>query len=282
MSENRTSLEIIAPSIEEAVAQGLEELGLPEESVDIEVLDTGSKGLFGLGSRQARVKLSIKTDESDQKKPAPVVPVIPMPMPMPMPVAGPVGEIKPREPEPDLGDEDPSLRIARQTVSELLQKMKVKAKVTARYVEQEEPQSRVSIWVDIRGEDLSFLIGPKSETLIALQYIASLIVAKELDRSIALTLDVQGYRARREQQIRQIARRMAEQAIKTGRRQVLEPMPANERRWVHIELRANPDVSTESVGEDPRRKVTIIPNPAKKVRLTDIICRLLDQDGMRW
>jgi spoIIIJ-associated protein len=262
MSENRTSLEIIAPSIEEAVAQGLEELGLTEEAVDIEVLDTGSKGLFGLGSRQARVKLSIKSAESEQKKTSQVSPVVPMPMPMP--VAGPVGEIKPREPEPDLGDEDPALRIARETVSELLQRMKVKAKVTSHFVEQEEPQSRVSIWVDIRGEDLSFLIGPKSETLSALQYISSLIVAKELDRSIALTLDVQGYRARREQQIRQLARKMADQAIKTGRRQILEPMPANERRWIHMELRANPDVSTESIGEDPRRKVTIIPNPAKK------------------
>ena len=95
------------------------------------------------------------------------------------------------------------------------------------------------------------MIGPKSETLIALQYIASLIVTKELDRSIGLTLDVQGYRARREQQIRQLARKMADQAIKTGRRQILEPMPANERRWVHMELRANPDVKTESIGEDP-------------------------------
>jgi spoIIIJ-associated protein len=262
MSDNRTSLEIIAPSVEEAVANGLEELGLPEEAVDVEVLDVGSKGLFGLGSRQARVKLSVKTGEPGEKK-SPTNVVSPV-MPMPMPVAGPVGEIKPREPEPDLGDEDPSLRIARQTVSELLLKMKVKAKVTARYVEQEEPQSRISIWVDIRGEDLSFLIGPKSETLIALQYISSQIIAKELDRSIALTLDVQGYRARREQQIRQLARRMADQAIKTGRRQVLEPMPANERRWVHMELRANPDVSTESIGEDPRRKVTINPTPAKK------------------
>jgi spoIIIJ-associated protein len=262
MSVNRTSLEIIAPSVEEAIANGLEELGLPEEAVDIEVLDSGSKGLFGLGSRQARIKLSVKTGETGERKNAPAGPVVPMPMPMP--VAGPVGEMKPREPEPDLSDEDPSLRIARETVSELLQKMKVKAKVTSRYVEQEEPQSRVSIWVDIRGEDLSFLIGPKSETLVALQYIASLIVAKELDRSIVLTLDVQGYRARREQQIRQLARRMADQAVKTGRRQILEPMPANERRWVHMELRANPDVSTESIGEDPGRKVTIIPSPAKK------------------
>ena len=70
-------------------------------------------------------------------------------------------------------------------------------------------------------------------------------------------IDVQGYRARRERQLRQIARRMADQAIHTGRRQVLEPMPANERRLIHLELRDHPQVATESIGDEPNRKVTI-------------------------
>jgi spoIIIJ-associated protein len=111
----------------------------------------------------------------------------------------------------------------------------------------------------VHGDDLSILIGPKAETLNALQYITHLIVGKELGRSVPLVVDVEGYRERRALQIRRLARRMAEQAVKSGRRQALEPMPANERRLVHIELRENPDVTTESVGEDPRRKVTIIP-----------------------
>ena len=93
----------------------------------------------------------------------------------------------------------------------------------------------------------------------ALQYISGLIIGKEIGHAVPLVVDVEGYRARRSQQIRQLARRMAEQAIRTGRRQVLEPMPANERRLVHIELRNNPDVTTESIGEEPRRKVTINP-----------------------
>jgi spoIIIJ-associated protein len=74
-------------------------------------------------------------------------------------------------------------------------------------------------------------------------------------------IDVQGYRTRRERQLRQLARRMADQAIHTGRRQVLEPMPANERRLIHIELRDHTEVTTESIGEEPNRKVTI--NPKK-------------------
>ena len=72
-------------------------------------------------------------------------------------------------------------------------------------------------------------------------------------------VDVEGYRTRREHQIRQMATRMADQAIKTGKRQILEPMNAAERRIVHLELRNYPDVITQSIGEDPTRKVTISP-----------------------
>jgi spoIIIJ-associated protein len=70
---------------------------------------------------------------------------------------------------------------------------------------------------------------------------------------------VEGYRNRRERQLRQLAHRMAEQAIKTGRKQTLEPMPPNERRIIHMELREDENVTTESYGDEPHRKVTIIP-----------------------
>ncbi len=120
-------------------------------------------------------------------------------------------------------------------------------------------RSKKMAWVDVRGSDLSILIGPRAETLNALQYISGLIVSKEIGRTIPLVVDVEGFRARRMEQLRQLARRMADQAIKTGRRQVLEPMPASERRIIHMELRNHPQVSTESIGEEPRRKVTIIP-----------------------
>jgi len=164
----------------------------------------------------------------------------------------------PREAEADVVDEN-MLNVARDTVSELLKAMKVQARVTVQAGHPEDPQDRTPVQVDIRGDDLSILIGPKAETLNALQYIAGLIISKEVGHSIPLVVDVEGYRARRSQQIRQLARRMAEQAVRTGRRQLLEPMPASERRLVHIELRNNPEVSTESVGEEPRRKVTIVP-----------------------
>jgi spoIIIJ-associated protein len=266
MSENRASLEIIAPTVEEAVAKGLEDLGLPQDAVEIEVLDPGSRGLFGLGYRQARIRLMIK---SAQRAPKVSEPAIHKDIPQQPdePVTEEqaglevlVAEDRPLSDAQKQIEDDFTLQVARDTVTDLLEKMRINhAEVTAQFGEADDAHSKTPVLVDVRGKDLSILIGPRAETLNALQYIASLIVGKELGHAIPMVVDVEGYRKRREQQIRQLARRVADQAVKTGRRQILEPMPANERRLVHIELRDNPNVTTQSVGEEPRRKVTIIP-----------------------
>lgn len=260
MSHEKTTLEVIAPSVEEAVNRGLDQLGLPAEAVDVEVLDSGSRGLFGLGSRQARVRLSIKSEQ-----PAPVqqeqrrVESPESPAAAEKPTAPPqvAPETAARVAEP-AGEDQEAMRVATEVVSELLDKMKVHADVQAQIVPPADENDEKLVMVEVRGEDLSILIGRRSETLNALQYIASLIVAKELGRWVPMSIDVQGYRARRERQLRTLARRMAEQAVHTGRRQTLEPMPANERRLIHLELRDHPEVYTESVGEEPNRKVTIL------------------------
>ena len=254
MNDKRTNLEIIAPTIEEAIEKGLSDLGLPRESVEVEILDEGSKGLFGLGNRQARIRLTVKSGE-DEYTPEPITA-----QPEPMATTQPV-ELEAEHPdvEPPFVQEDYVLEIAREVVSELLEKMKVRAEVSAEYLPADDARSRVPVRVNVNGDDLSYLIGRQAETINALQYISSLIINKEIGRSIPLIVDVEGYRSRRENQLRQLARRLADQAVATGRRQVLEPMPANERRIVHIELRENPAVTTESIGEEPRRKVTILP-----------------------
>ena len=258
MNDKRTNLEVIAPTVDEAIEKGLDDLGLPRNAVEIEILDEGSKGLFGLGNRQARVRLTIKSEpeELDLESPTLKAEVAPESR-----ISTPSIETTEQVPdiEPPFLEEDYILDIARDVVSELLEKMKVRASVTAEYLPAADSRNRVPVRVNIQGDDLSYLIGRQAETLNALQYISSLIINKEIGRSIPLIVDVEGYRDRREKQLRQIARRMADQAVSTGKRQVLEPMPANERRIVHIELRENPDISTESIGEEPRRKVTIIP-----------------------
>jgi spoIIIJ-associated protein len=266
MSLEKTTLEIIAPSVEEAVSRGLSQLGLASEAVEVEILDPGSHGFLGIGSRQARIRLRIKEEEQKnvEGKPAPAraqpgqsqvsSPAVSASA-APEPVRQKAVAAAPAQPVSE-GDEH-KLQVSIQVVHELLERMKVSAEVTAHFMEASDPKEEAVVMVEIQGDDLSILIGRRSETLNALQYISSLIVGKELGEWVPMMIDVQGYRARRERQLRQIARRMAEQAIHTGKRQVLEPMPANERRIIHMELHDHPQVTTESLGEEPNRKVTI-------------------------
>ena len=272
--ESRATLEIIAPTVDEAIEQGLNELGLARDQVEIEILDEGSKGLFGLGNRQARVRLTLKHQGLDTKpNQAPVS----TPATQPVELEQDFEEEEEEEEDFDIDFEDDEddvfddgtdyssdlenvSAIAKATVLELLEKMNLpRVTVKATILHPEDDLDRPGIHINILGDDLSILIGKQAETLNALQYITRLIVGKEVGRGVNLVVDVEGYRTRREQNLRNLARRMASQAVKTGRKQMLEPMPANERRIIHLELRDNPDVSTESVDEDPRRKVTIIP-----------------------
>lgn len=259
----KTTLEIIAPTVEEAIAQGLAQLGLTADAVSVEVLDAGNKGLFGLGKPQVRVRLTVnpaggaldvqtesaptpqreaervKTKPEPQSKPAPVMP-------------------SPAKEADDQPEHDALLDHTESVISKMLHLLNLEAQVSAHYGPAEH-DGRRNIHVDIRGNDLSVLIGRRSETLSAFQYVASLIVGKETQQFVQLTVDVEGYRDRRERQLIQMAKRMADQVAKSGRRQTLEPMPSGERRIIHIALRDHPDVKTESTGEDPYRKVMILP-----------------------
>ncbi len=234
MKNNRATLEIIAQTVDEAIEKGLSDLGLPKEAVEITVLDEGGSGILGLGSRQARIRISILTEEEAETEDA----------------------SQTIDPE----DKDETLRLAEEIISELLEKMNLEAKVEARYGEKSDNLPLDPILVDITGNDLSILIGRRAKTLNALQYIARLILGKELEHGVPLSIDVEGYRERREAQVRQLARRVAEQVADTGREQALEPMPANERRFAHIELQDETRVYTESAGTDPHRKVVIFPS----------------------
>lgn len=115
-----------------------------------------------------------------------------------------------------------------------------------------------NITLDIRGEDLGILIGRRGETLSSLQYLVNLIVSRRLKSRVGVVVDVEGYRQRRYESLRLLARRLAEQVKSTGRSVTLEPMPANERRIIHLELKDNPDVTTQSMGQGEERKIAII------------------------
>jgi len=113
--------------------------------------------------------------------------------------------------------------------------------------------------LNIVGDDLGGLIGRRGETLRDLQFVARLIVSRRLGAWPNFILDVEGYKARRVNALRALALRMAEQVRQTGRPAVLEPMPAHERRIIHLALRDDPAVYTESTGEGEERKVQILP-----------------------
>ena len=257
----RTTLEIIAPTVEEAIAQGLAELGLTADAVSVEVLDAGSKGFFGLGKTQVRVRLTVnpepgEMDRQTETVEAPKVEPRPEKREEPPRVQESAAQTgREAEPRPE---HDALLDRTESVISKMLHLLNLQAQVSAHYGSTER-DGRHNIHVDIRGNDLSILIGRRSETLSAFQYIASLIVGKEEQQFVQLTVDVEGYRDRREKQLIQMAKRMADQVAKSGRRQTLEPMPSAERRIIHIALRDHPDVKTESTGEEPYRKVMILP-----------------------
>lgn len=224
MADPRPSLEVIAPTVEQAIEQGAAELGIPASDLEVEVLDEGSRGVLGVGARQARVRVSVRP-------------------------AGAAAE----------DDDAPALRAAREVTEELLRRMGLTAHVASRWGDPPESDQPRPVWVDIRGHDLSLLIGRRGETLRAFQYLTRLILTRSLGESPLVIVDVEGYRARREEQLRRLAKRMADQAVEAGRTMTLEPMPPNERRIIHLELRDHPRVYTESVGEGEQRKVTIVP-----------------------
>ena len=252
MADHSTSIEMNVPAdqVNAAVSSVCAEWGVDEAGVDVDVQPVGTDGgtvrvvitLHGTGDADE----SLDDDDdapddlhtgSDDDDAAP-------------------GDYEPtRSATPD----DPGLAEARGTLQELLTRMNVQAEIDTSWGETDPETGERAIVLDVRGDDLGMLIGRKGETLAALQYITRLILSKNSGAGVDVVVDVQGHKRRREEQIRRMARRMAEQAAQRQRTLTLEPMPANERRLVHIELRDHPSVRTESVGEGHARKVTIIP-----------------------
>jgi spoIIIJ-associated protein len=249
MMKEKATVEVHAPSVEEAIEQGLDQLGLPRNAVDVEILEEGHQGFLGLGNQDARVRLIVKEEEPVHQRSQ---------KPKPMPAMAKPAKIEPAE---EMDQIEINKNAAVEIVQKLVSGMNIEARVSGRVIDPEDERDHPMVLVDVTGNDLSILIGRRSETLNSLQYIASLILCEKAKTWIPLTIDVQGYRSRRERQLRQLARRLADQVIQTGRKQVMEAMPANERRIIHLELRYHPFVTTSSIGEEPNRRTTIILKP---------------------
>jgi len=155
---------------------------------------------------------------------------------------------EPREPDPEV------IEFASEVIDYFLASMSVVADTYIR----EETDDGVPVF-DIEGEDSGLLIGRRGETLQSLQYLVNLIVTHQLGRSAYVQIDIEGYKERRRDTLAGVAERTAERVAETGESAELEPMPAYERRWVHMALANNTDVRTESSGEGSERFVVIYP-----------------------
>ena len=113
--------------------------------------------------------------------------------------------------------------------------------------------------LNVKGDDLGVLIGRRGEKLASLQHLVNLIIARREGQSFRIAIDVENYRGRREDQLRDVARRAAERVLQTGKIIQLEAMPAVERRIVHMALVENPSVRTQSVGVEPNRRIVVLP-----------------------
>ena len=319
-----------AKTIEEAISAGLEALGASISDVTVDIIDEGSKGLFGLfGSRQAKVRLTMKETEEDimasltENKPAEKKPE----KPARKPEAPKAAEARSAEPRPERAEklarsekpektekaEKPARqekkaesdaprppkqpRAPKQPKAEKPEQEKkpLPPKAPAKPIEkpvvtmlendQVAPDSAAgkaqsflkelthlmgvevdvavgndaegNVFVKMTGDTLGILIGRRGETLDALQYLTSLKINRGQESYTRVTLDTENYRAKREDTLVRLANRMANRAVKTGRKVSLEPMNPYERRIIHSALQGNEAVDTHSEGEEPNRHVVI-------------------------
>lgn len=278
----RTSVEIQAVSVDEAVRLALEELQLGRDDVEIEILSEEGPG----DDAEALVRVTARGQASQPEPSAPGAAstgrsgrnrrrgrggegnrgngkdwlggrTSPQDRPSrrgtppPARTSAPVDRV-------DAEQE----REAKAIAAGLLTHMGINADVVA--VDNPSsvplgPEDPPTIFLDVLGRDLGMLIGRRGEHLSQLQYLINTLVNRKLGDWTRVIVDVEGYRSRREESLIGLAERVARQVARSGRSIVLEPMPPNERRIIHLTLRSHPDVSTHSSGEGPQRRITVEP-----------------------
>jgi len=286
------SVESSAKTMEEAISLGLEKLEASIADVTIDIVEEGTKGFLGIGSKPFVVRLTVREEveeaddvlgdahledamkektEKSEKKPARKKQ--PKAEKTEEKAEKPAKESKPKAPKQPKAEEvkeEPVEEQAAENVPEtvmcdpatpegkaqefllgLTTRMGVNVSVNARQDEEG------NVRVDMFGDTLGILIGRRGETLDALQYLTSLYVNRGQEGYTRVTLDTENYRAKREEALRRLANRMANRAIKTGRKVVMEPMNPYERRILHSALQQNDAVTTHSEGEEPNRHVVI-------------------------
>lgn len=271
-------------SIESAINLALQDLRLTIDQVTVTVLEEPSKGFFGIGSKLAKVRveekepvkveeLSQKPAETAKKNEAKAVSAKSDKPANAEFSEKPAPEKKKRERKKKNNNSKRSAIVVeeKESVSQRPDDLQEVSEHPAKaFLEQVVRDMGIevsvttfinadSVYVDIEGKDTGTVIGKRGATLDAIQYLTSLVVNKGEDDYIRVIVDAEGYRAKREAILEKLAIRLAEKAVKTGRSVKLEPMNPYERKIIHTTLQAVPSVTTKSEGDEPYRRVVILP-----------------------
>jgi len=242
------SIEVEGKTPEEAITKALELLDASREKVKVDILDEGSKGLFGMiGNKQAKVRATLLEVEEENRKPEVAASADFSPRPS-VTATKPPRPITSEPQEPDEDDES-----AKEVLEELLRLMGFTA-----IIKQEIVGEKTTLSIEA-GEDSNILIGKRGKNLNGLQYIVNRICGRKNVNSRPVLIDIEGYRQRRKEALEAMAHRLAAKA-KSSRREVdTEPLSAGDRRLIHITLKEDGDVYTQSRGEGAYKNVVIKP-----------------------
>lgn len=264
------SVEASGKTIEDAILQALNRLGRTRDEVEVVVLQEPSRGARGMGVREARVRVYVAAERAVAHTGAAAAD--PYAPDDDLYAEGDGFEEYEGEEEyagedrlanelttaalADVMPEDATTEeVAIEALRMILGHMGVQAEVEVRPATEDDP---LTLNVQPLGpQPLSVLIGRRGETLAALQFVVNMIVSKQAGRRERVIVDAQNYRERRESNLRQMAQRVANQVRQSGAPVMLEAMPPNERRIIHMALAENDDIATESTGEGEQRRVVV-------------------------
>jgi spoIIIJ-associated protein len=255
------SVEVEGGSIDEAIEGALKQLGATRDKVEIEILSNAARGIFGLGSRKARVRATVRKPidaepvQSATDRPLTARPETRLPEGRSQPTAR-----QRQMPERAVVMDSPGAEHARAVLQRIVDLIGVEAEVL---VKEEEGR----LLLDLTGDSSGVLIGRRGQTLDALEYMLNRIVSRDEGASTHILVDSHNYRARRREALEGLARRMAEQAKRKRKAVTLNPMSPRDRRIVHVLLQEDPALATKSSGKGYFRRLIIIPAGAPRPRL---------------
>jgi len=244
--------------VADAIALAVSHFNLPQEKLKIEVLDTGSTGIFGFRRKKAKIRVTPHTTVAAKKPPASTAKktVVSDPQPVSASVPATAEQNVQEQLEPaSVVVSDEMLAVIQQEAETLLKCMEISAVVTLSRDD--------GVRVHISGDDDELLIGPEGKTLDSFQYLLRKIISRMLGEKLALNVDVGEYRQQRTDELIAMSRELADQAIKEGKAQAISSLNPQERRVVHMAIRDNKEIRTKSIGSGLFKKVLIFPHDQK-------------------